>query len=113
MRRHPHVRQSFCSTRLPASFPLFAQTLRLIKNMHRVHVGDHDDRVVPLHTHKLLATLQHAIARAPGSGQRNPLVAHVEVRAGHGAGKPTEKIISEAADIYSFAAEVIGAAWSG
>lgn len=68
--------------------------------------------MVPLHTHKLLATLQHSVARAEGSEQRNPLVARIEVRAGHGAGKPTDKIIAEAADIYSFAAEVIGAEWS-
>ena len=73
--------------------------------------GDHDDRVVPLHTHKLLATLQHNIARADGSNHTNPLLARIEVNVGHGAGKPTEKIIEEAADIYSFAAEVVGASW--
>ena len=67
--------------------------------------------MVPLHTHKLLATLQHCAASEEGSGQQNPLLARVEVRAGHGAGKPTEKIIEEAADIYAFAAEVIGAKW--
>lgn len=36
----------------------------------------------------------------------------MQVRAGHGAGKPTEKVIEEAADVYAFAAEVIGASWS-
>jgi prolyl oligopeptidase len=69
--------------------------------------------VVPLHTHKLLATLQHCAATDEGSAQQNPILARVEVRAGHGAGKPTEKIIEEAADIYAFAAEVIGAEWTG
>ncbi|BDA42115.1 Prolyl endopeptidase [Coccomyxa sp. Obi] len=73
--------------------------------------GDHDDRVVPLHTHKLLATLQHIAATTEGSKQLNPLVARVEVRAGHGAGKPTDKIIAEAADIYAFVVEVVGAKW--
>ena len=34
-----------------------------------------------------------------------------QVRAGHGAGKPTEKVIEEASDVYAFAAEVIGASW--
>ena len=34
-----------------------------------------------------------------------------QVRAGHGAGKPTEKVIEEAADVYAFAAEVIGTSW--
>ena len=67
--------------------------------------------MVPLHTHKLLATMQHTAATIEGSEQLNPLIARVEVRAGHGAGKPTDKIIAEAADIYAFAAEVIGAQW--
>ena len=34
-----------------------------------------------------------------------------QVRAGHGAGKPTEKVIEEASDVYAFAAEVMGASW--
>lgn len=74
--------------------------------------GDHDDRVVPLHSHKLLATLQHCAATDESDEQRNPLLSRIEVRAGHGAGKPTEKVIEEAADVYAFAAEVIGAPWS-
>ena len=62
--------------------------------------GDHDDRVVPLHSLKLLATLQHALKQQ----QSNPICARIEVRAGHGAGKPTDKVIAEAADMYAFAA---------
>ncbi len=50
------------------------------------HAGDHDDRVVPLHSHKLTATLQHVLAGGPDAPQRNPLLTRVEVRAGHGAG---------------------------
>lgn len=75
--------------------------------------GSHDDRVVPLHTHKLLAQLQHALAGGGDAAapQRNPLLARVEVRAGHGAGKPTAKIIQETADMFSFAAAVMGAEW--
>ena len=73
--------------------------------------GDHDDRVVPLHTHKLLAQMQYVLSGGKGSVQRNPLLARVEVRAGHGAGKPTAKVIAEAADMFSFAAEVMGAEW--
>jgi prolyl oligopeptidase len=70
--------------------------------------GSHDDRVVPLHTHKFLAQLQYVLGNG---GQRNPLLARVEVRAGHGAGKPTKKIIEETSDMLSFAAEVMGAEW--
>ena len=39
-----------------------------------LRAGDHDDRVVPLHTHKLLATLQHALCFEADSPQRNPII---------------------------------------
>jgi hypothetical protein len=70
-------------------------------------------RVVPLHSFKLIAELQHALALAPGaaSKQRNPLVIRIEVRAGHGAGKPTTKIIQETSDLMAFAAKCMGAKW--
>lgn len=58
--------------------------------------ADHDDRVVPAHTFKFMATLQEY-----NSG-KNPVLIRVETKAGHGAGKPTDKQISEAADMYSF-----------
>lgn len=41
--------------------------------------GDHDDRVVPLHSHKLLATLQHCAATDESDEQRNPLLSRIEV----------------------------------
>ncbi len=58
--------------------------------------ADHDDRVVPAHTFKFMATLQE------NDGGKNPVLIRVETKAGHGAGKPTEKQIEEAADMYSF-----------
>ncbi len=58
--------------------------------------ADHDDRVVPAHTFKFMATLQEA------NGGKNPVLVRIETKAGHGAGKPTAKQISEAADMYSF-----------
>ncbi|MBS4061128.1 MAG: S9 family peptidase [Bacteroidetes bacterium] len=58
--------------------------------------ADHDDRVVPAHTFKFMAELQ---SKHKGA---NPVIARIESQAGHGAGKPTSKLIEESADIYSF-----------
>src|SRR6185295_6760279 len=77
--------------------------------------ADHDDRVVPSHSFKFAAALQAAItaavAPAPGNqsatgpapgGPARPALIRVETKAGHGAGKPTAKIIEEAADRWAF-----------
>jgi len=61
-----------------------------------VTTGDHDDRVVPAHSFKFAAGLQAAQAG------KKPVLIRIETDAGHGAGKPTSKIIDEQADIYSF-----------
>lgn len=77
--------------------------------------GDHDDRVVPLHSHKLIATLQHELTLSSPEGpspQLNPLCIRVVVRAGHGAGKPTAMVIEETADLFSFAARCMRAKWT-
>lgn len=58
--------------------------------------ADHDDRVVPGHTFKFIATLQAAQACA------NPILARIGTKAGHGAGKPTSKQIDEWADRFAF-----------
>ncbi|MCA0445438.1 MAG: prolyl oligopeptidase family serine peptidase [Bacteroidetes bacterium] len=58
--------------------------------------ADTDDRVVPAHAKKFAATLQHTYKG------KNPILIRIETKAGHGAGKPTSKVIDEAADIYSF-----------
>jgi prolyl oligopeptidase len=62
-----------------------------------VTTGDHDDRVVPAHSFKYIATLQ---AKYKGN---NPVLIRIETNAGHGAGKPVTKVISEVADMWSFA----------
>ncbi len=41
--------------------------------------GDHDDRVVPLHSYKLIAELQHTLAGSKDSVQRNPLLIRIDV----------------------------------
>ena len=64
--------------------------------------ADHDDRVVPAHSFKFAATLQ-----AAQSGD-NPVLIRIETKAGHGAGKPTSKLIEEAADRYAFLVKVLG-----
>ena len=61
-----------------------------------VTTADHDDRVVPAHSFKFAARLQDAHA-----GEA-PVLIRIETDAGHGAGKPTAKIIEEQADLWSF-----------
>lgn len=61
-----------------------------------VTTADHDDRVVPAHSFKFAATLQHCHA---GDA---PVLIRIDTNAGHGAGKPTAKRIEEAADVYAF-----------
>lgn len=64
--------------------------------------ADTDDRVVPGHTFKYAAAIQ-----AADIGPKPHLV-RIETRAGHGSGKPTDKVIEEAADLWAFAAK-----WTG
>jgi prolyl oligopeptidase len=67
-----------------------------------VLTGDHDDRVVPLHSHKFTAALQYAQA-----GDQ-PILTRIEVSTGHGLGKPTALIAAEWADLLAFAAHHTG-----
>ncbi len=61
-----------------------------------ITTADHDDRVVPAHSFKFAAQLQ-----ASHKGE-NPVLIRIETDAGHGAGKPTSKIIEEQADKWAF-----------
>ncbi|NWJ39393.1 MAG: S9 family peptidase [Geothrix sp.] len=67
-----------------------------------VTTGDHDDRVVPAHSHKFTATLQSA------QGGPAPILTRIETSAGHGAGKPTAKAIAERADVLAFLVKNLG-----
>jgi prolyl oligopeptidase len=66
-----------------------------------ITTADHDDRVVPAHSFKFAATLQAAQA-GPA-----PILIRIETKAGHGAGKPTTKIIDEIGDRWAFLARVV------
>lgn len=59
--------------------------------------ADHDDRVVPAHTFKYMARLQELNAK-----NKLPLLVRIDSKAGHGAGKPTAKVIEEYTDLWSF-----------
>lgn len=71
-----------------------------------VMTADHDDRVFPAHSFKFAAALQHAQTHRAGTQSAEtpapPVLIRIETRAGHGAGKPTAKLIEEASDRWSF-----------
>jgi len=89
------------------------KALRAYSPLHNIRAGtkypstlittaDHDDRVVSGHSFKYAAALQHA-QEGPA-----PILIRIETKAGHGAGKPTAKIIEEAADRWAFLANALG-----
>jgi len=89
------------------------KTLYAYSPYHNIHAGadypailvstaDTDDRVVPGHSFKYIAALQ-----AVATGNKPKLI-RIETRAGHGSGKPTDKIIEENADMWAFIAR-----WTG
>ena len=67
-----------------------------------ITTADHDDRVVPAHSFKYAAIMQEA------QGGDAPVLIRIETKAGHGAGKPTAKVIEEQADILGFLVKTLG-----
>ncbi|MBI5433107.1 MAG: S9 family peptidase [Planctomycetes bacterium] len=67
-----------------------------------ITTADHDDRVFPAHSFKFAAALQAA------QGCANPILIRIDVRSGHGAGKPTSKQIEQAADELAFLVRELG-----
>ena len=89
------------------------RVLRAYSPYHNIRVGveypamlvttaDTDDRVVPGHSFKYTAALQAA------NPDGKPHLIRIETRAGHGAGKPTDKVVAENSDILAFLAQ-----WTG
>jgi prolyl oligopeptidase len=89
------------------------KVLRAYSPYHNIAVGtaypavlvttaDTDDRVVPGHSFKYAAALQ-----AADLGPKPQLI-RVETRAGHGSGKPIDKVIEEAADLWAFSGYFTG-----
>jgi prolyl oligopeptidase len=66
-----------------------------------ITTADHDDRVVPAHSFKFAAALQSV-----QSGS-HPVLIRIETQAGHGAGKPTTKLIEESADKWAFIVHIL------
>jgi prolyl oligopeptidase len=96
----------------PAGF----EYLRAYSPLHNIKAGakypavliataDHDDRVHPAHSFKYAAAMQAGVARDLID---RPVLIRIETKAGHGAGKPTSKLIDEAADQLAFAAHFVG-----
>ena len=67
-----------------------------------ITTAERDDRVVPAHSFKFAAALQEAHAG------ENPVLIRIETKAGHGAGKPTTKIIAEISDKWTFLVNTLG-----
>ena len=59
--------------------------------------ADHDDRVFPAHSFKFAARLQEV------QSCNKPTLIRIDKNAGHGAGKPTEMVIQDKVDMWSFA----------
>ena len=68
-----------------------------------VTTADHDDRVVPGHSFKFAAAALQEMQAGDA-----PVLIRIETRAGHGAGKPTAKMIEETADQYAFLVKNLG-----
>jgi len=103
---------AWCSDYGSPENPEEFQTLYAYSPLHNLKPGtpypatlittaDHDDRVVPAHSFKFAAALQENHV-----GQ-NPVLIRIETKAGHGAGKPTTKMIEEIADQFAFLKRVL------
>jgi prolyl oligopeptidase len=107
------VGQSWVADYGSSDNPQEYKALRKYSPLHNIKEGgkypptfivtaDHDDRVVPGHSFKYAAALQHA------QGGNAPILIRIETKAGHGGGKPVAKIIAETGDEYTFLFKALG-----
>ena len=100
------TKQVFFASKDGTKIPMFLVSKKGLKldgqNPTLVFTGDHDDRVVPAHSFKFAAQLQ------ADQSALAPALIRIETNAGHGAGKPTAKLIDEAADEWAFAVKNLG-----
>ncbi|MDJ0581069.1 prolyl oligopeptidase family serine peptidase [Crocosphaera sp.] len=87
---------------LLAYSPLHNLTANTAYPATMITTADHDDRVVPAHSFKFAAGLQNV-----HNGEK-PVLIRIETKAGHGAGKPTTKLIEEIADKWAFLVDNLG-----
>ncbi|MGB5595060.1 MAG: prolyl oligopeptidase family serine peptidase, partial [Crocosphaera sp.] len=87
---------------LYAYSPLHNLTPKTAYPATMIITADHDDRVVPAHSFKFAAALQNA-----HNGEK-PVLIRIETKAGHGAGKPTTKMIEEISDKWAFLVDNLG-----
>uniref|UniRef100_A0A914L7R3 Prolyl endopeptidase n=1 Tax=Meloidogyne incognita TaxID=6306 RepID=A0A914L7R3_MELIC len=76
-----------------------------------IRSADHDDRVLCLHTLKYLAQLYYTLRTEACDWQTKPVLGRIEVNAGHGGGKPTNRTIDGIVDIFSFWQRVLNLKW--
>lgn len=74
-----------------------------------ISTGDHDDRVVPLHSYKYVAELQYQAGDAMDVD--HPILVRVNVDQGHSGGTTTKAHIQEQSDLFSFIAKITKAEW--
>ena len=98
----PEVKEDFEVSRLYSPLHNVASAEDVTYPPTLITTGDHDDRVAPWHAFKWAATRQE-------QGHQANTYLRVEEDAGHGAGKPTAKVIDEAADEYAFLVQTLGA----
>ena len=98
----PEVKEDFEVSRLYSPLHNVASAEDVTYPPTLITTGDHDDRVAPWHAFKWAATRQE-------QGHQANTYLLVEEDAGHGAGKPTAKVIDEAADEYAFLVQTLGA----